>query len=76
MHKLWGPLLDGQHGVESLEVADEGVGLEYPRQEGSASHEGSTAGHAHMDVELYQVHVILVNDECAVGGGAKLIKPG
>ena len=47
VHELWGPQLDGQCGVESFEVADEGVFPEYPRQEGSvigsASREGSTA---------------------------------
>ena len=63
VRKLWGPQLDGQCGVECLEVADEGVVPEYSRREGSmtgsASHEGSAAGHASIDVELYQVPVIL-----------------
>ena len=56
------------------------VGLEYPRRKGgmvrSASHEGSTAGHAGIDVELYGMPVIVVNDESAIGGGEELIKPG
>ena len=80
MHELWGPQLDGQCGVESLEVADAGVVPEYPRWEGSmigsARHEGSAAGHASIDVELYRVPVILVNDESAVDGGEEPIKPG
>ena len=54
-------------------MADEGVIPEYPRREGSvicsASCEGSTAGHACIDVELYWVPAILVNDERAVSGG-------
>ena len=42
----------------------------------SARCEGSAARHAGIDVELYQVPVILVNDESAIGGGEELIKPG
>ena len=78
--KLWGPQLDGQCGVEIFEVADGWVVPEYPRSEGgvirSARHEDSAAGHASIDVELYWVPVILVNDESAVGGGKEPIKPG
>ena len=77
---LWGPQLDVQCGIESLEVQDEGVVPESPRREGSiidsASHEGSAAGHASINVELYRVLVILVNDESAVGGGEEPIKQG
>ena len=80
VHELWGPPLDGQCDFESLGVADEGVVPEYPRGEGSvigsASHEGPVAGHASIDVELYWVAVILVNDECAVCGWEEPIKPG
>ena len=43
---------------------------------GSAHCEGSTAEHASIDVELYRVPVILVNEESAVGGGEEPIKPG
>ena len=61
-------------------MADDGVVQEYPRWDGSmigsASHKGSTAGHASINVELYQVPVILVNNESAVGGGEEPIKPG
>ena len=78
--ELWGPQLDRQCGVESLEVADGRVGPEYPKRKGgvvrSASCEGSAARHAGIDVELYQVPVILVNDESAVGGGEEPIEPG
>ena len=80
VRKLWGPQLDGQCSIESLEVADEGVVPEYPRREGnvigSACCEGSTARHASVDVELYRVPVILVNEESAIGGGEEPIKPG
>ena len=71
--EVWGPQLDGQHGIESLEVADDGFVPEYPRREGgmigSACCDGSAAGHASIDVEVYWVPVILVNEESAVGGG-------
>ena len=72
--KLCGPHLDGQHCIDSLEMADGGgVVLEYPRWEGSVirstSGEGSTAGHAGIDVELYRVPVLLVNDESSINGG-------
>ena len=80
VHELCGPQFDGQCSVETLEVADDGVVPEYPRREvsmiGSASCEGSTFGHASIDVELYQVPVILVNEESAVSGGEEPIKPG
>ena len=76
----WGPQLDGQSSVESLEVTDGSVCLEYPRREGSVvcsgSCEGSAAGHAGIDVELYWVPVILLNDESAVCGGEEPIEPG
>ena len=42
----------------------------------SASYEGSASRHASIDVELYQMTVILVNDERAVGGGEEPIEPG
>ena len=80
MCELWGRQLDGQSGVENFEVTDGRVGPEYPRKEGSvvcsASCEGSAAGHAGIDVELYWVPVILVNDESAVHGGEVPIEPG
>ena len=77
--ELRSPQLDGQFGVESLKVADEGV-LKYPRWEGSvigsACCEGSAAGYASFDVEVYWVPVILMNEESAIGGGEETIKPG
>ena len=80
VRELWGLQLDGQCGIEGLEVADEGVVPEYPRRLGgiigSARCEGSAAGHASVDVEGYQVPVILVNEESAIGGGEEPIKPG
>ena len=73
------PQLDGQCDVESLEVADERVVAEYSRWEGgvigSAHCEGSAAGHASVDVQVYQLPVILVNEESAFGGGDEIIKP-
>ena len=57
-----------------------GVVPEYPRWEGSmigSSHcEGSAARHASIDVQVYRVPVMLVNEESAIGGGEKTIKPG
>ena len=80
VHELWGTQLDGQCVIESLEVADEGLVPEYPRREGSmvgsAHCEGSAARQASIDVELYWVPIILVNEERAVGGGKESIKPG
>ena len=38
--------------------------------------DGFTGGHASVDVQVYQVPVILVNEESAVGGGEETIKPG
>ena len=80
MSELWCTQLDGQCGVENLKVVDEGVVPEYPRREGSlmgsASHECSAARHESVDVELYWVLVILVNDESAIGGGEEPMKPG
>ena len=80
VRKLWGPQLDGQHGVESLKVVDGVVVPEYPGRKGSmicsASCEGSAARHASIDVELYRVLVLLMNDESAIGGGEEPIKTG
>ena len=78
--ELRSPQLDGQCCIESLKVADEGVVPDYSRREdgmiGSAHCEGSTARHASIDVQMYRVPVILVNEECAIGGGEEMIKPG
>ena len=78
--ELRSPQLDGQCGVESLEVADEEVVLEYPRWEGGvigfAHCEGSAARHASVDVQVYWVPLILVNEENAIGGGQEMIKLG
>ena len=80
VHELWSPQLDGQCGIESLGVADEEVVPEYHRRKGSvigsAHCEGSATGHASINVEVYQVPVILVNKENAVTGGEEPIKPG
>ena len=80
VRELRSPQLDGQCSIESLEVADEGVVPEYPRCEGSvigsACCEGSPAGHASVDVEVYSVPVILVNEESAISGGEEMTKPG
>ena len=80
VRKLWSPQLDVQCIVESLEVTDEGVVPEYPRREasmiGSSRCEGSTTGHASVNIEVYQVPAILVNEESAFGGGEELIEPG
>ena len=80
VHELRSPQLDGQWGIESLKVADEGVVPEYPRWEGgvigSAHCEASAAGHASIDVQVYRVPVILVNEECAIGVSKEMIKPG
>ena len=80
MHELGSPQLDGQCSIESLQMADEGVVPEHPRGEGgmigSARCEGSTAGHARIDVQVYWVPVILMNEEYAVGGREEMIKPG
>ena len=80
VHKLRIPQLDGQGGVESLEVADEGIVPEYSRWEdgmiGSAHCEGSTAGQASVDVQGHRVPVILVNEESVIGGGEEPIKSG
>ena len=76
--KLRSPWLNGKCSVESLEVADEGVVPEYSRWEGgmigSAPCEGSAAGHASVDVQLYRMPVI--HEENAVDGGEETIKPG
>ena len=52
--ELWSPQLDGQSGIESLELTNRRVVLEYPRREcsmvGSASCEGSAARHAGVNV--------------------------
>ena len=78
--ELRSPQLDDQCSIESLEMADEGVVPEYPRQEGDmvgfACCEGSAARHAGIDVQVYRVPLILVDAECDVCGGDKMIKPG
>ena len=78
--ELWRSHLDGQTGIESLKVTDGRIGLKYPRREGSmvcsASCECSAAKHAGINVELYRVPAILVNDENAIRVGEELIKPG
>ena len=78
--ELWGPQFDGQSGIESLEVTDGRVGLEYPGRKGSmicsVNYEGSAARHAGIDVKLYQVPLILVNDESAIRSGEVPIEPG
>ena len=75
-----GPQLDGQCSIEDLDVADVVVVPEYPGRKGSvicsASCEGSAARCASIDIELYRVPVLLVNDESAVGGGEEPIEPG
>ena len=80
MCELGSPWLDSQSGVASLEVTNGRVALEYPRREGSmicsASCEGSAARHAGIDVEVYRVPVIQMNDEHAICGGEEPIKPG
>ena len=61
-------------------MADEAGVSEYPSWEsgmiGSARCEGSTAVHAGINVQVYRVPVILMDEECAVGGGDETIKPG
>ena len=61
-------------------MADGRVGPKYPKRKGgmvhSASCEGSAARHVGIDVELYWVPVILVNDESAIDGGEEPSKPG
>ena len=80
--ELGNPQLDGQSSGESLEVINERVPQSTlgPRREGSmvrsSSREGFAARHVGIDVELYRVPVILMNDESAICGGEKLIKPG
>ena len=80
VQQLRSPQLDGQCIIESLELLDEGVVREYPSWEdvmiGSARCECLAARHASVDVEVYRVPVILVNEESAVGGGEEMIKPG
>ena len=61
-------------------MADGGIVPVYNRWKGSVIHfaicEGSAAGYAGIDVELYHVPVILVNDESAISGREELIKLG
>ena len=80
VHELRSPQFDGQCGIESLELADEGVVSKNPRREGgmigSAYFDGSAGRHAGIDVLMYQVPVILVDEERAIGGGEETIKPG
>ena len=56
------------------------VVMEYSRWEGgvigSARCEGSAARHASVNVQVYQVPVILANEESAVGCEEEPIKPG
>ena len=57
------PQLDGQSGIESLEVTNGRVTPEYPGRESSMLHsvscEGSTARHAGINVKLDRVPAIL-----------------
>ena len=80
VRKLRSPQLEGQCSIESLEMADEGVVPEDPGQEGgvigSARCEGSTAGHAGVNVQVYRVPVILVDEERTISGVDEMIKPG
>ena len=73
VRELRSPQLDGQCGVESLEMADEGIVSKYPGCEdgmiGSSCCDGSTTGHAGVDVQVYQMPVVLVDEEHAIGGG-------
>ena len=61
-------------------MADEEVVLQYLGREcgviGSACCDGSSAGHAGVDIQVYQVPVILVDEEHAVGGGKETVEPG
>ena len=67
VRELRSPQLDGQCGIESFEMADEGVVLQYPGQEcgmiGSASCDGSAAGYAGINIQVNQVPVILGDEE-------------
>ena len=78
--ELGSPPLDGQSGIESLEVTNGRVALEYTRRDGSivcsASCEGSAARHAGINVNLDWVSAILMNDEGAIHCGEEMIKPG
>ena len=60
-------------------MADEEVASQYPGREcgviGSASCDGSTARHAGVDIQVNWLPVILVDEECAVGGGEEMFKP-
>ena len=80
MCELWSLQLDGQSGIESIEVTKWRVASEYPRREGSMigydSCDGSAARRAGIYVELDRVPAILMNDEGAINGGEELIKPG
>ena len=74
------PQLDGLCGIESFEMADEWFVSKYPGWEGgmvgSACCDGSTAGHVGVNVQVYRVSVVLVDEECAIGCGEEMIKPG
>ena len=43
---------------------------------GSAHCEGFAAGHANIDVQVYRVPVVLVDEKCAISGVEEMIKPG
>ena len=78
--ELGSPQLDGNSGIETLEVTHVRV---FPAYTGrvcsmvhSASCEGSTAKHAGINVELDRIAAILMNDESATHGGEEPVKPG
>ena len=69
--KVWGPQLDGQCSIESLEVAVGRIDPDNPRRKCGMVHSVSCKGsgrHAGIDVELYKVPVI--------SGREEPIKPG
>ena len=59
-------------------MADEWM-LQYPVGKcgmiGSARCDGSTARHAGIDIHMYWVLVILVDEEHAIGGGEEMVEP-
>ena len=71
--------LDGQSGIESLEVTNGRVALQCPRRVGSvvcsSSCEGSSDRHTGIGVELDWVPTILMKDEGAIVGVEEPIKP-
>ena len=81
--ELGSPQLDCQSGIESLEVTNGRVALEYPGRESSmvrsSSCEGSTARYTAstgIDVELEWVPSILMNYEDAIHDREETVKPG